>query len=369
MLAYVYLGYPVLLQLLIVLGKKTVLRGHLEPLITILIPAHNEEESIGATLQNKLSLNYPRQKLEILVVSDASEDRTDDIVQQYESHGVRLIRQNPRAGKTSALNLAASSAKGEILVFSDANSIYNQDALKYLMENFSDPSVGYVTGQMKYVNPDGSLVGDGCSAYMRYENVLRKAETQIGSIVGVDGGIDAVRKSLYQPMQPDQLPDFVLPLKVVEHGYRVVYEPRAILEEMTLTRAEDEYRMRVRVSLRAFWAIWDMRHLLWRRNNLVYAWQLVSHKVLRYLGLVFMASLYVTNLALLLQSPAYAVLFGLQNLFYLSSLIPWFLRNDIVYPKLIRFPYYFALVNWASAHALSKFLCGERVVVWRPRRG
>ena len=141
------------------------------------------------------------------------------------ANGVHLIRQEPRAGKTLALNLAVGRAKGEIIVFSDANSSYSPDALRCLVENFNDPEVGYVTGKMIYTNPDGSPVGDGCTAYMKYENFLRTLETRIGSMVGVDGGIDAVRKSLYRPMNPDQLPDFVLPLRVVEQGFRVVYEP------------------------------------------------------------------------------------------------------------------------------------------------
>src|SRR6185295_8707456 len=131
--------------------------------------------------------------------------------------------------KTSGLNLAMSHANGEIIVFADANSMYRPDAIRMLVRNFADPAVGYVTGRMLYVNPDQSLVGDGCSAYMRYENRLRAIETRIGSIVGVDGGIDAVRKALYRPMSADQLPDFVLPLAVVEQGSRVVFEPEAHL--------------------------------------------------------------------------------------------------------------------------------------------
>jgi len=240
---------------------------------------------------------------------------------------VRLIRQEPRAGKTSALNIAVPEARGEILIFSDANSIYEQNVLRELADNFNDPSVGYVTGKMIYTNADGTPSGDGCTAYMKYENRLRSWETSLGSIVGVDGGIDAVRKELYQPMNPDQLPDFVLPLKVVAQGYRVVYEPEAILKESSLATAKDEYKMRVRVALRALWGMWDMHHLLTLSPSflpplsrsdareatpshlpplsrsdapeatpshlptfppsILYAWQLWSHKVLRYLCFIF----------------------------------------------------------------------------------
>ena len=252
-LLFVYFGYPLVIFFYSSLKAKGVSKGAYEPRVTILIPAYNEEKHIKATIENKLSLDYPRDRVEIIVISDGSEDRTDEIASSFQDKGVRLIRQEPRRGKTSALNMAVPQAKGEILTFSDANSLYDKDALRRLMENFADPGVGYVTGKMVYVNPDGTMVGDGCSAYMRYENLLRAIETRAGSIVGVDGGIDAVRKSLFQPMKHYQLPDFVLPLKVVEQGYRVVYESRALLNEDALKSSEDEYQMRVRVSLRALW--------------------------------------------------------------------------------------------------------------------
>jgi len=298
MIFYVYLGYPALVFLAAAIKNKKVKKGLYEPPITILIAAYNEENNIEETLKNKLSLDYSNEKLEIIVISDGSTDKTDEIVKQYEQRGVKLIRQAPRAGKTSALNMAVPKAKGEILVFSDANSLYESDALTRLIQNFKDPDVGYVTGKMIYTNPDGTPIGDGCTAYMKYENFLRQHETKIGSIVGVDGGIDAVRKDLYQPMNSDQLPDFVLPLKVAEQGYRVVYEPEAILKEASLKSSKDEYKMRVRVSLRALWALWDMRHLIAVKAPKFFAWELFSHKWLRYLSFIFLIGLYLSNLYL-----------------------------------------------------------------------
>src|SRR5690606_20972471 len=159
--------------------------------------------------------DYPAEKLEIIIVSDESEDGTDEIVKTTAAQDprVRLIRQVPRQGKTSGLNIAMLDATGEIIIFSDANSHYQPDAIRQLVDCFNDPNVGYVTGKMVYVNEEGNVVGDGCSAYMKYENYLRSLESQVSSVVGVDGGIDAIRKALYQPMNADQLPDFVLPLK------------------------------------------------------------------------------------------------------------------------------------------------------------
>ena len=344
-------------------------KGVFQPYISILIAAYNEESHIEETIRNKLNLNYPREKMEIIVISDGSTDRTEEIVGKCESQGVKLLRQNPRSGKTSALNMAVPKASGEILVFSDANSIYNIDAIEKLVENFYDPAVGYVTGKMIYTNPDGTAIGDGCTGYMKYENFLRDIETKVGSIVGVDGGIDAVRKQLYQPMNPDQLPDFVLPLIIVEEGYRVVYEPEAILREDSLNKSQDEYRMRVRVTLRSLWALWDMRQILSIKKFKLFAWQLWSHKVLRYFCFLFLMIVYFSNMALWSEGIFYKVYFLLQNGAYLGALIAIILERGGLKSGLLYVLSYFVLLNLASAHAFMKFILGQKQVIWTPRNG
>jgi len=262
-----------------------------------------------------------------------------------------------------------AQARGEIIVFSDANSLYRPDTLRKLVRNFADARVGYVTGRMLYVNPDGSLVGDGCSAFMRYENVLRAAETRIGSLVGVDGGVDAVRRALYQPMRADQLPDFVLPLSVVEQGFRAVFEPEAILKEDTLTSESSEYRMRVRVALRALWALWDKRGLLNPFRYGLFAWQLWSHKVLRYLSFLPLASAVVLNWFLLSQGPVYILGAVGQIAFALLMGIAVLGPNALSKSALSRYCFYFALLNWASAVAMTRFLRGQKQILWQPRTG
>lgn len=369
LLIYVYLGYPVLVCTIRKLRPLAVRKGPGLPRVTILIAAYNEEKCIEETLKNKLALDYPRDLLEIIVVSDGSFDRTERIVQAYESNGVRLIRQEPRAGKTAALNLAVPQVTAEVLVFSDANSIYEPNSLRMLVRNFSDPTVGYVTGRMVYANPDGSLVGDGCTAYMRYENYLREQESRLGSVVGVDGGIDAVRRGLYVMMNPDQLPDFVLPLRVVEQGMRVVYEPEAILREPALGKEKDEYRMRVRVALRALWALFDMRHLLSPTRYGIFAWQLWSHKVLRYLCFIFLLGTYVGNLALWGDGWFYRIFFVLQNLAYASAAMPMHWFDGGGPGKIVALMRYFTLLNLAAGHAFTRFLLGHKQVLWTPRKG
>lgn len=369
MLFYIYLGYPALVFLLSKFRPKQVSKGLYQPNVSILISAYNEEVHIEETIKNKLNLNYPKEKMEIIVISDGSIDRTDDIVKKYVSEGVRLFRQEPRSGKTSALNLGVREAKGEILIFSDANSIYDPQAIQRLVQNFNDPGVGYVTGKMIYTNPDGTAIGDGCSLYMKYENFLRKYESRNGSIVGVDGAIDAVRKSLYKPMNPDQLPDFVLPLSVIEQGFRVVYEPEAILKEAALKSPQDEYRMRVRVSLRALWALSDMRQLLTFKRFRLFAWQLWSHKVLRYLCFIFLVGAYIGNLTLLHESDLYKITFAVQNIAYLGAFLSPFLEKRGHKMRILYLINYFSLLNIAAAHAFMKFMFGQKQVIWTPRKG
>jgi cellulose synthase/poly-beta-1,6-N-acetylglucosamine synthase-like glycosyltransferase len=282
---------------------------------------------------------------------------------------VTLLRQEPRRGKTAALNMAAAHATGDIFVFADANSIYAPDALQMLTRNFSDPSAGYVTGRLVYGVTQGSSISLGCRAYMHYEDLLRRSETFLGSIVGVNGGIDAVRRGLFVAMNDDQLPDFVLPLQVVKRGYRVVYEPDALLSEDSLTTSRAEYRMRVRVSLRAWWTLVEMSALFNPFKYGLYSLQLFSHKALRYLAFVALPVVYICSLALASGGIVYATAFVAGSMFVaaagLGCVLDYIGRSN----RVTSLPYYFILINVAAGHALLQFLRGRRQAVWTPRLG
>lgn len=374
LLFYIYFGYPLLASAVAKLANRPVGKSEdYQPSVSILIAAYNEASDIEATLRNKLAMDYPKDKIELLVISDESEDGTDDIVRkvaQGAAFPIRLFRQVPRQGKTAGLNTLVPEALGDIILFSDANSQWDAQAVSRLCSNFADPDVGYVTGKMVYVNDDGSLVGDGCSAYMKYENWLREQETRIGSVVGVDGGIDAMRKTLYQPLNADQLPDFVQPLKVVEMGYRVVYESRALLKEEALNDSDSEFSMRVRVSLRALWALKDMKHLMNPLTDPVFAWQLTSHKLLRYTAFVPIFTLAISSLLLAPGWGIYTLAFVGLVVF---TLLAWtgFRRESKAQSLSAAYsiPYYFALLNIASYKAVIAFLKGEKKVIWNPRKG
>jgi cellulose synthase/poly-beta-1,6-N-acetylglucosamine synthase-like glycosyltransferase len=369
---YPYAIYPLLVWLLGRVTNRSVRRDDAYlPRVTVITAAFNEQAHIEATVRDKLAQDYPRELLEMIVVSDCSSDATDDIVRKVaaEDPRVQLLRNETRAGKTTGLNLALPRARGDIVVFSDANSIYRPDAIRKLVRNFADERVGYVTGRMLYVNPDGSLVGDGCSAYMRYENALRAAENRLGSIVGVDGGVDAIRRSLYQPMRADQLPDFVSPLNVSEQGYRVIYEADAVLTEDALSAQAQEYRMRVRVALRAFWALWDKRALLNPFRFGLFSWQLWSHKLLRYLAFAPLAAAVILNWLLLGHGAIYAAGVAAQVVFGVACLLAAAGSRAGASLAPVRYCFYFFLLNWASAVAFVRFIRGQKQVLWQPRVG
>jgi len=368
LLAYVYVVYPVLALLLALIVERRVHAAPITPSVSILIAAHNEETCLRATLENKLQADYPAERREIIVVSDGSKDGTDAIAREFAAEGVILLRQDPRQGKTAALNLAARQAKGEILVFSDANSLYAPGALRALVSSFADPAVGYATGRLVYTQADAALCDQGTSLYMRCEDILRVAETRLGSVVGVNGGIDAARRSLYTPMRADQLPDFVLPLRVIEQGYRVIYNPAAVSFEPALLELTDEYRMRVRVSLRALHALVDMTRLFnpWRFG--LFSWQLLSHKLLRYTAFVPLLLFFLSSLLLAFHGATFAVALSCQVVGYLLASFPFLgLRLRDAFP--IRLAHYFTLLNAASAHAAYLWCRGEKRAVWKPRTG
>ena len=372
LVTYIYAGYPVGVFLLALVWKRDVRKAEFEPGVVVVISAFNEEREIEHTLINKLSQEYPVDRLTVIVVSDGSTDRTDEIVRglaELNPGRLTLLRQEPRQGKTQAINMALRHVSAEIVVFADANSIYAPGAIRLLVRSFADPSVGYVTGNMIYTNPAQSAIGEGSVSYMSYENILRTLETRLGSIVGVDGGIDAIRRELYVPMRPDQLPDFVLPLSVVEQGRRVVYEQDAMVYEAALSNATEEFRMRVRVSLRALWALYDKRNLLNPFRYPLFAWQLMSHKVLRYLAFLPLVGLLVFNALAVFQHGLYGGFMVLQGMSYALAAVGHIFRRSGTGASKLLAPYYFVVLNLACLLAFWKFLSGQKMVLWTPRKG
>jgi cellulose synthase/poly-beta-1,6-N-acetylglucosamine synthase-like glycosyltransferase len=368
LLLHPYVTYPLSIALLGALRPRPVRRERHEPLVSVIIPAHNEARWISATVLNKLGQDYPRDRMEILVVSDGSVDGTDERVAAFADRGVRLLRQEPRQGKAEALNRAVREARGEILVFSDANSLFAEDAVRRLVENFADPDVGYVTGRLEYGAREGAVSGEGSRGYMGFENGLRVLETRFHSIIGVNGGVDAMRRELYVDVAANMISDFLLPLEALRRGRRVVFDPRARSSEEANTDLRPEFRMRVRVALRALQALQARRELLAPWKHLRIAYCLWSHKVLRYTNVLLLPLPLVASGLLAAHSAFYGALFLLQAAAYLVGLAGLFpLPSGL--RRFASLPAYFLMTSAAFALAMLKFFRGEAMATWQPRSG
>jgi cellulose synthase/poly-beta-1,6-N-acetylglucosamine synthase-like glycosyltransferase len=366
---YPYLIYPLVTRGIAGFSRKSIDRSVIQPYVTVLIAAYNEEECIADTIKNKLSQSYPMGKREIIVVSDGSSDRTDDIVRGFEKDGVRLVRQEPRSGKAAALNLGVRHASGEVLVFSDANSLFAENAIEEMVKNFADMSVGYVTGLLTYASQKESVSGDGCGAYMRYENWLRTIESRLGSVIGVNGGVDAMRRDLYADVPVELISDFVLPLHVISRGYRVVFDRAVRSLEVANTTIKAEFRMRVRVALRGMQGLVYMKHLLNPFRYPEAAYSIISHKILRYLAPVFMLLAMFSNVYLAVQDPMYVCILVPHVSAYVLGMVGAAVRLPGLLHKIAYVPSYFFVSNAAFLLAIGKFFLGQKMSTWKPRTG
>jgi cellulose synthase/poly-beta-1,6-N-acetylglucosamine synthase-like glycosyltransferase len=368
LVAYVYVGYPLLLKLVHLLaGRTPVHEPTLEPPLTLVISAFNEEASIREKLDNTLQLDYPAQRLQVLVVSDASDDRTDDIVREYADRGVTLLRMPERGGKTVGLNAALREASGEVVVFSDANAMYRRDALRRLAAPFADPAVGAVVGESTYHDSETASEASE-SLYWKYETAIKRLESETGSVVGGDGAIYAIRRSLYVPMRADALSDFVNPLQIVKSGHRCLYEPAAQSVEKAAEGFDREFRRKVRIVNRAWRAMLSMPELLNPFRYGFFAVKLISHKLLRWLAPLFLLLLLVSSLALAGRAPLYAWALAAQLAFYGLALAGHTLRQRERMPRLLSVPYYFSMVNIASARGILEAFKGETYTTWTTAR-
>lgn len=368
-LGYTYVGYPLLVWAVSRVRPRPRLRADCEPTVTVIITAYNEERDLAAKLKNTLALDYDPAKLEILVASDCSNDRTDEIARSFAARGVRLHRQPERLGKTAAQNAAVELARGEIILFSDATTLYRGDVLRALVPNFADPSVGCVAGHLVYVDPERTGTGRGAVSYWGYETFLRRHESRACSLVGAPGCLYAVRRSAYVPLYHEACSDFIIATKMVEQGLRAVYEPAAVCTEETNSRAGRELRMRVRIIAQTLTDLWRHRAMLNPLRGGFYAVQLLSHKVLRYLVPLFLLTLFASSAVLAPHSLFYSAVLWAQLLCYGLAALGGLLELFGVGVRLLSLPAYFVLANLASVIAIYKFLSGERYARWEPMRG
>jgi cellulose synthase/poly-beta-1,6-N-acetylglucosamine synthase-like glycosyltransferase len=367
-LVYTYLGYPLLLILMSRLRPRPVRRAAHSPSVTVIITAYNEERDLAAKLENTLALDYPQEKLEIIVASDCSSDRTDEIVREYAARGVRLHRQPERLGKTAAQNAAVELASGEIILFSDATTLYRSDVIRALVPNFADPKVGCASGRVVYTDAKASSVGHGTRSYWSYEFLLKQHESSVCSLIGVCGCLYAVRRSAYVPLYHEACSDFIIATKMVEQGLRAVDEPDAICMEETNERTDKEMKVRVRIITQTFSDLWRNRAMLNPFRSGFFAIELLSHKVMRYLVPLFLIAILAASIILAPRSLFYTLALAGQVCVYGAAALAWLLERVGLHSRLLAIPQYFVLGNLASLIAFYKFLSGERYVRWEPIR-
>lgn len=360
MVVYTYVGYPAILSILRFFRKSEVRKDEgYTPSVVLMISVHNEERIIREKLENSLSLNYPADKFKIVVASDGSDDSTNDIVRLYEKRGVTLKKYEHREGKSATLNKAILGLEADVIVFSDANAFYKEDAIRKLVRNLADERVGCVVGRLLYL-PNHSFVGKGESLYWRYESFLNELESSLGSVLVGTGTIFALRKELFRPLLKDVANDFQVPAEVASKGYKVVFEPEAIAWERATSRFSEEFNRKRRIIVRG---LTGFRALHRDFGGTIRYFQFVSRKLIRWLVGPMLPVLYVSNLVLA-KEPAFLALFVLQNAFYFLAGLGALLRRGGVQFRMLFVPLYFVMVNAASLAAVVTYLCGDRMVYW-----
>lgn len=364
LLVYTYVGYPAFIWGWAVLWGRQRHTRSIEPTVSVVIVAYNEAERIEGRLQNLLSLDYPRDRLEILLASDGSSDGTAGRARAYEQAGVTVIAFETRRGKAAVLNDVIPKARGEIVVLGDARQRFEAGALKALIAPFADPQVGAVSGELILTaNPERTAVGEGVGFYWRYEKFIRRNESRVNSTVGATGAIYAIRRELFEPIPEDTiLDDVLIPLRIVRRGYRVRFEPGARAYDRAAATAGEEFARKVRTIAGTFQLLARERWLLNPRRNRLW-FQTVSHKGLRLLSPLLHIVVFGVNLVLPAQA-FYRMVLVAQIAFYLAALGGHTLRNARRKIPILTVPYTICLLNWATVVAFFRFLIGRQPVTW-----
>jgi cellulose synthase/poly-beta-1,6-N-acetylglucosamine synthase-like glycosyltransferase len=340
-----------------------------EPFVTLVTVAYNESSHIRQRLENFLDLDYPWDRIEIIVVSDGSTDDTAAIAREYLSPFVHVITFITRRGKSAVLNDVIPRARGQIVVLADVRQRLETNALHALTDHFTDPKVGAVGGELILLNHANlSEVGQGIDFYWRYEKFIRSQESNVDSTVGVTGAIYALRRELFKPIRESTiLDDVLIPMQIARQGYRVLFEPRARAYDWASATARTEFVRKLRtiggnfqLFFTVFWLLNPFSNRLWI--------QTVSHKTCRLLSPLCLLSVFLSNL-LLSGHPIYLVLFVAQSLFYITALIGYLMRGSRKKLYLLNIPYAFCLLNWATVMALVRYINGRQRVTWEKTIG
>ena len=365
LVAYTFIGYPLALALWGTLRPRRWQQQASEPAISVVISAYNEAQSILTKIQNLLALDYPGDRIEILVGSDGSTDSTAEKLLTISDNRVRVFNFPQRRGKPAVLNTLVPKAKGDIVVLADVRQRFESEVLRAFARSFADPQIGAVSGEVVLTTESGTAVSEGAGLYWRYETFIRSRECMIDSTIAVTGPIYAIRRTLFEPIPSDTIvDDLLIPLRISRRGYRVIVEPEARAIDSAYATASQEFTRKVRTLAGNFQLFARERWLLNPFQNRLW-WQTISHKALRLLIAPLQIALVVLNVALLGESPLYEFTMGAQIVFYAGALAGWVLPRDWKKPFIITFPFFFCLMSWTTVLAFLRSITGRQPVTWQ----
>jgi cellulose synthase/poly-beta-1,6-N-acetylglucosamine synthase-like glycosyltransferase len=370
-IVYTYAGYGLALFLLVKLkrilkGPSRALDDTFTPSLTLVVAAYNEEDIIEEKIQNTLSLNYPADLFQIVFVTDGSTDNTTSIISRYPR--IKLLHQDGRSGKIAAVHRVMGQVDTEIVVFTDANTFLNKEALTRIARHYSDPTVGAVSGEkrVKIENSSDATAGEGF--YWKYESKLKQWDAELYSVVGAAGELFSVKTGLYVPAEPDTLlDDFMISMRIAQKGYRIVYEPGAYATETASENITEELKRKIRIAAGGIQSIIRTRGIFNPFINPVLTFEYVSHRVLRWtitpflLILVFGLNIYLVTQ---LTEFVYLLLLVMQVIFYGLAFLGWLLERKQMRIKILFIPYYFCLMNYAVIAGIRRYFSGGQSVLW-----
>lgn len=371
---YAFLGYGVVLYVL--MRIRIALKGRRKkedetaitewPTVTLIVAAYNEAAYMDEKIANTLQLDYPADKIHFLFVTDGSTDATPAIIEKYP--GIELMHKPERNGKIAAVHRAMGQVKTEIVVFTDANTALNKQAIKRICRHYQDEKVGAVSGEKRVQVDEVSDATAGEGVYWKYESKLKAWDSELYSVVGAAGELFSVRTALYQPVPPDTiLDDFMISLLIAEKGYRIVYEPDAYASETSSASIGEELKRKIRISAGGIQSITRLTSLMNPFRFPVLSFQYISHRVLRWTVVPFLMILvFLLNIAIVATGGAgiYLLILVMQVLFYGASLLGWLMEKKQLRMKLLFVPYYFCMMNYAVIAGIRRFYAGKQSAAW-----
>lgn len=369
---YSYIGYGILVWLLIRL-RNLFRSPHPVPVTTewprvsLVVAAYNEEQFIVEKIENTLSLDYPRDKLDIIFITDGSTDNTPALARRYTD--VRVLHEPERRGKVAAIHRAMQTVTTPVTIFCDANTLLNTASIRNILRHYADPKVGGVAGEKKVLSGnDGQASGAGEGIYWKYESLLKRLDAELYTVVGAAGELFSIRTELYEPVPPDVLlDDFVISLGICRKGYRIVYEPQSFASETPSTSMKEEQKRKIRISAGAFQSMIMLKDLLNVVRYPVLSFQYISHRVLRWTACpIALPLIFILNIILAFNpgSPFYLLLLAGQCLFYTAAIAGWLLSNRNIKVKALYVPYYFFFLNLSLYLGFLRFRKGRQSVLW-----